>query len=295
MEGVLNINKPSGVTSHDVVARVRKILGVRRIGHTGTLDPIATGVLVLCIGKATRIARYLESSEKEYEAVMRLGMITDTQDSTGRVLERRHYIPPSRDEIERTIFRFIGEVSQRPPVFSALKVSGVPSYRLAREGRAMPLAPRNVFIREIRLAYYEDPYVGISIRCSKGVYIRTLCADIGEALGTGAHLTGLVRTRSGRFGLERALTLDELSFMAKSGCIGSALVTMDDALSDMPSVRLDRAMDRRLRLGNKIALEADDIDARLVRVHDVSGRLIAIGRIESGMLRPETVFLRPDE
>ncbi len=188
MDGVLNINKPSGVTSHDVVESVRKILHEKRIGHTGTLDPLATGVLVLCAGRATRIAQYLEAGEKEYKAIMRLGVTTDTLDAEGQILETKSYIPPDRQKIIEVLRGFIGPIMQRPPAYSAVKVAGVPSYKLAREGKAQLLKPRAITIYSIELTAFDDPVVSLLVRCSKGVYIRTLCAEIGDALGMGAHL-----------------------------------------------------------------------------------------------------------
>jgi tRNA pseudouridine55 synthase len=165
MDGVLNINKPSGVTSHDVVESVRKILHEKRIGHTGTLDPLATGVLVLCAGRATRIAQYLEAGEKEYKAIMRLGVTTDTLDAEGLILETRSYTPPDQQKIIDVLQVFIGSIMQRPPAFSAVKVAGVPSYKLAREGKAELLKPRSVTIYSIELTAFEDPMVSLLVRC----------------------------------------------------------------------------------------------------------------------------------
>lgn len=290
MDGVLNINKPQGITSHDVVEQTRRILRERRIGHTGTLDPMAVGVLVLCIGKATRIARYIEAGEKEYQATMMLGVVTDTQDSTGRVLETRQYVPPSRETIEDILKGFVGEVIQQPPVYSALKVSGIPSYRLARQGKARPLEPRKVVVTSIELKEYNDPFVSISVRCSKGVYIRTLCADIGDSLGTGAHMTALVRTRSGRFRLEDAVTLDLLSRLAAEGRLDQALISMDEALSDMPLLQVTEKDAERLCCGNPVQLADAGKDGCTVRVHDPAGRLVCLARVSAGVVKPETVF-----
>lgn len=293
MDGVLNINKPQGITSHDVVEQVRRILRERRIGHTGTLDPLAVGVLVLCIGRATRIARYIEAGEKEYLATMRLGVVTDTQDSTGRVLEARQYVPPSKKAIEDMLKRFVGEVFQQPPVYSALKVSGTPSYRLARQGRARPLEQRKVVVSGIELKGYDNPFVSISVRCSKGVYIRTLCADIGDALGAGAHMTALVRTRSGRFRLEGAVTLDKLSKLSSEGRADEALISMDEALSDMPLLQVADIYAERLCHGSPVVLTDAGKDESIVRVHDPAGRLICLASVLSGVVRPDTVFLQP--
>jgi tRNA pseudouridine55 synthase len=292
MDGVLNINKPSGVTSHDVVEHVRRILKIRRVGHTGTLDPLATGVLVLCVGKATRIARFLEAGEKEYKAVMRLGVTTDTLDAEGRVIEVREYVPPDRQTIIETMQGFVGSIMQRPPAYSAVKVGGVPSYKLAREGRATVLEPRAVTISSIDLTGYDDPLVSFTVRCSKGVYIRTLCAEIGGALGMGAHLVRLERTRSGSFRVERAMTLDHLSEMASAGRVEEAVMPIDGALADFHAVSINDAEAVRVLHGNHIACPADVAGngQGLVRLHGPGGRLLALARVSEGVLKPDLVF-----
>lgn len=292
MEGVLNINKPPRMTSHDVVACVRRILREKRIGHTGTLDPLATGVLVLCVGKATRIAQYLEANEKEYDAVMRLGITTDTLDAEGRVLQTRAYTPPDQDRIIAVMQRFTGAIMQQPPAYSALKVSGVPSYKLAREGKAKPLAFRPVTIFCISLVSYEDPFLRFTVRCSKGTYIRTLCADMGEALGMGAHLTSLVRTASGRFRVEDAKTLDELTVMASEGHPLDALISIDESLADFPAISLSEAESEKVLHGNKITYRGAPalIETERIRLHDPDHRLLALARCEAGVLKPDLVF-----
>jgi tRNA pseudouridine55 synthase len=292
MDGVVNINKPSGMTSHDVVLRVRRILGEKRIGHAGTLDPLATGVLVLLVGRATRIAQYIEAGEKEYRAVMRLGTTTDTLDAEGRVLETRTYAPPAREEILRVMRGFTGEILQCPPAYSAVKVAGVASYRLARQGRAKPNKPRPVTVREITLTAYEDPLVSLSVRCSKGVYIRSLCADIGDALGPGAHLVSLERTRSGRFTIEQAVTLEALQDVAGAGNAESAIMPVDQALADFPSLSITEDEAGRIAHGGRIPRISQDAAVRAgpVRLHDPSGRLAALARFENDVVRPELVF-----
>jgi tRNA pseudouridine55 synthase len=292
MDGILTIHKQSGMTSHDVVQAVRRIVKEKRVGHTGTLDPMATGVLVLCIGKATRIAQYLEAGEKEYEAVMRLGQTTDTLDAEGRVLETRTYIPPDRAEVLKALEGFTGAIMQQPPVYSALKVAGVPSYKLARQGKAAPLKPREVTIFSIDLQTFEDPLLSLAVRCSKGVYIRTLCADLGEVLQAGAHLTKLVRTRSGRFTLSHAVTLDRLAELAASGALDQVLVSMDDALADFPSVTVSELEADRIQHGNSVPWqgESSSSGSLMHRIHDPSGRLLALGRPVRGDMRPELVF-----
>jgi tRNA pseudouridine55 synthase len=292
MDGVVNIHKPQRMTSHDVVQKVRSILKEKRIGHTGTLDPLATGVLVLCVGRATRIAQYLEAGEKEYQAILRLGVKTDTLDAEGRVLETRSYAPPSRETVLDVLRRFTGTIMQQPPAYSAVKVAGVPSYKLAREGKAEPLKPRQVKIYNILLTAYNDPFVSFTVRCSKGVYIRTLCADIGDMLGMGAHLIGLVRTRSGRFIIEQSVTLDKLAVMADTSIRGQALISTSEALADYPAVQISETESARIMHGNQVtypgSLASGTVD--LVRLHDSAGRLLALARVAAGMLKPELVF-----
>ena len=292
MDGVLNINKPSGVTSHDVVESVRKILHERRIGHTGTLDPLATGVLVLCAGRATRIAQYLEAGEKEYKAIMRLGVTTDTLDADGLILETKSYTPPDRQKIIDVLPGFIGSIMQRPPAYSAVKVAGIPSYKLAREGKAELLKPRSVTIYSIELTAFDDPLVSLLVRCSKGVYIRTLCAELGEALGMGAHLTALERTRSGRFSIDRAITLDQLQAMMAAGNGEQALTPIDDALAAFPAIPISEAETVRVLHGNQISCPPSfaHITSDHVRLHSPAGRLLGLARIVEGVLKPDLVF-----
>jgi len=292
MDCVLNINKPSGMTSHDVVRKVRGILKEKRIGHTGTLDPMATGVLVLCVGRATRIARYLEAGEKEYRAVMRLGITTDTLDADGRILQTTLYTPPDRTDLLRVLEGFTGVITQRPPAFSALKVSGVPSYKLAREGKAEPLKERQVTVFSLELSAYEDPLATFSVRCSKGTYIRTLCADIGAVLGMGAHLTGLARTHSGRFSLDHAVDLDRLAELAETGALAEAMVSMDEALADLPVFVVSEAEAVRISHGNRVSRREgpETTPEARVRVHDPGGSLLAIATAALTELIPEVVF-----
>lgn len=292
MDGVLNINKPPGMTSHDVVQAVRRITREKRVGHTGTLDPLATGVLVLCAGKATRIAQYLEAGEKEYKAVMRLGVTTDTLDAEGRVLETRSYSPPDRSQLLHVLKNFIGTIMQQPPVYSAIKVKGVASYKLARQGKAEPLKPRQITIFDIELTAYEDPLVSLTVKCSKGVYIRTLCADLGDVLGPGAHLTSLVRTRSGRFSIDQTVTLDQISDLAAAGTLGKVLIPLDEALADFPAVTVESTDAGKIVHGNRIPWHGDStsISSGLVRIHGPEGGLLALARAVSGEFRPELVF-----
>jgi tRNA pseudouridine55 synthase len=293
MNGILVIDKPRGWTSHDVVSKARRLLRERRIGHTGTLDPLATGVLVLCIGKATRIVRYLESADKEYLAECRLGVMTDTQDADGSVLESRSYAPPSCSAVAEALAAFRGEILQRPPRFSAIKVGGVPSHRLARKGVVQELAERSVTIRDIGLLEYADPVVRFRLACSKGTYVRTLCSDLGLRLGCGAHLAALVRTRAGRFSLAEALTMEQFADLAASGRTDEAAVSMDEALGDHPGIIVSAPDARRILHGNPVTgyaacPEAGPLDR--IRLREPGGALIAMGVLQAGTIRPEVVL-----
>jgi len=293
VNGVLVINKPQHWTSHDVVNKARRLLQEKRIGHTGTLDPLATGVLVLCVGKATKIVRYLEADDKEYIAELKLGATTDTLDSTGSILETREYSPPSPNELQHALDRFRGIIRQRPPAYSALKVSGVPSYRLARQGTLLQHEERPVTISAITLLEYQDPLARFSVTCSKGTYIRTLCADIGALLGTGAHLTALVRTRSGRFRIEQAIDLEQLAEKASQGRAEQTLLPLSEALGSFGAVTVDASDARRISHGNAISIPAGfavDVSQPLVQVLDRDGQTLAIARTEAGLIRPEAVI-----
>jgi tRNA pseudouridine55 synthase len=296
MNGVLNIDKPRGITSHDVVLQVRRLLREKRIGHTGTLDPLATGVLVLCLGKATRIAQYLEAGEKEYTAEMRLGIVTDTLDAEGRVLENIQYQSPNLSHVLDVLGRFTGAITQTPPVYSAIKVGGIASYKLARLGKAAPLKPRPVTIHALELLEYNDPLVRLSVRCSKGAYIRTLCSDIGAALGTGAHMTNLRRTASGSFRIEDSVTLDQVTMAASEGGVGDMIISMNRALENIPFISVNA--DDSTKIANGVRITGREaifrVDRDLVRIHDHSGELLALGSTRNGELRPLTVFADPE-
>jgi len=230
MNGLLIINKPKGWTSHDVVAKLRGLLGVRKIGHTGTLDPDATGVLCICIGKATKLADYLSEVDKEYRAIMKLGVITDTQDATGKVLNETASFNITREDAEEAFRKFSGKIVQIPPMYSAIKVGGVPLYRLARKGKEIPRKPREVFIRDIKLLDFSVPLIKFDVTCSKGTYIRTLCADIGNYLGVGAHMWSLDRLRSGDYTLKDALNIEDVERLNKAGELESRIISMDEVI-----------------------------------------------------------------
>jgi len=210
MDGILNINKPAGMTSHDVVIEVRKRFKMRKVGHTGTLDPDATGVLVVCLGKATRMVQFLSNDEKEYESVLILGISTHTQDSSGAIIKKVDNLKVTEEEIREATRRFEGEQEQIPPMVSAVRHHGKRLYELARQGKVVQRKPRKINIFSFKIIEIKIPEVRFNIVCSKGTYIRTICSDMGDVLGCGAHQAKLVRIRAGRFHIKDSLTIDEL-------------------------------------------------------------------------------------
>lgn len=233
MDGFIVIDKPAGITSHDVVAKVRRILRQKKAGHTGTLDPFATGVLPVAVGEGTKAIPFLDEGVKEYRATMVLGSATDTQDCTGRVIREGEWrlLTPSR--IEEALGAFVGRQSQLPPMFSAVKRDGVPLYRLARKGHEVEREAREIEVYSLFIASLELPAVTFTVSCSRGTYVRTLAHDVGEVLGCGAHLVALSRTRSGPFTLDRALSLDGLTRRFEAGTADEILLSPYDALSHL--------------------------------------------------------------
>lgn len=290
LNGVLVVDKPAGPTSHDVVDRVRRALHERRIGHTGTLDPFATGVLVLCVGQATRLARFLTQGEKTYEARVRLGQATDTDDCTGEPLGAERPVAVSRARLLEALAALTGEIGQVPPAFSAKSVGGRRLYELARRGVAVERAPSVVSVYALDLQAFESPELALVVRCSAGTYVRALARDLGEALGTGAHLIALRRTCSSGFGLEQAVPGGDLAGAAEQ------LVPMRELLKDLPAVRLSESGQAALRHGQRIVKsmsisDLPDQAAARVRFLSEAGELLGLGLPgESGEYRPEIVF-----
>ncbi len=295
LDGVLVINKPVGWTSHDVVARARTLLGMAKVGHTGTLDPAATGVLVLCFGRATRIAEYLMNADKAYRAVLRLGIATDTQDATGTVMGQVAETLPDGAAIVEVMNRFVGRRQQVPPMYSAIKVQGVPLYKVARAGRTVSRSPREFTVRSLEiLSITPTPGppptldVTFDVVCSKGTYVRTLCADIGEALGVGGHLACLERRRVGRFRIEEALSLDELAELAGRGKVETRLYTPVAALGDLPALHVDLDAVEGLSHGVAVPVarvvgsEGTWTAGAFVRLLSPDGKLAGIGKAPCG-------------
>ena len=243
MDGIVNIWKPTGLTSHDVVARVRRAAGTRRVGHTGTLDPMAEGVLPICIGKATHAVEYVVASKKTYECTLCLGQTTDTEDSTGTVLEEKPVHCSEQDIIE-ALGAFVGECDQIPPMYSAVHHEGKRLYALARQGITVERKPRRVTFYQITLLSVALPEVTFQVECSKGAYIRTLCKDIGEKLGCGAHMTALARTQCGRFTKENAVLLDDFE---KEPSVG--LLPIKTVFAHFPTVEVSGEDEKKVRNG----------------------------------------------
>ena len=251
MDGILVIRKEKGYTSHDVVANLRGILHMKKIGHTGTLDPAAEGVLPIALGRGTRLVELLTEKEKTYEAVLRLGVSTDTQDMTGTVLSEMP-VTVTEEEVREAVESFVGEQMQVPPMYSALKVNGKKLYELAREGKTIERKPRPVVFYEIRIMDISLPLVRISVTCSKGTYIRTLCNDIGEKLGCGGAMEELLRTRSGNFTLEESLMLSQVEEAVSDGTIMEKIVPVEEVLSMYPALTATAEGDRMLHNGNPL-------------------------------------------
>ena len=249
--GILNVYKESGYTSHDVVARLRGICKQKKIGHTGTLDPDAVGVLPVCLGNATKLSDMLTDRQKEYVADFRLGVTTDTQDISGRILEEREVLV-SPSQVREAVFSFLGDSLQVPPMYSALKVGGKKLCDLARAGKEVERRPRPVTIYSIELLREEHPDYTIRVSCSKGTYIRTLCHDVGELLGCGGVMTGLKRTRVGEFWIEQAYTLEELQKLSESGELGKVLLPVEYMFRALPGFKAGREDYRALRNGNQL-------------------------------------------
>ena len=288
MDGVLAVSKEAGWTSHDVVAKIRQVLGGAKVGHAGTLDPAATGLLLVLIGKGTRIAEYLVHWDKEYRAQVRLGETTDTLDATGMILERQTTEHLSRGAICEAVSKFRGEIQQMPPMYSAVKVDGMPLYRSARAGKTIARESRTVIIYELEVLDIAGPDVTLRVVCSKGTYIRTLCADIGNALGVGGHLHALERTRVGPLTLDRALTVREIVRRQSLGELAAHVSSLDEVLRDFPALLVDRRAAERVCHGapigwpNVLSLKNSNIQSEAempVRLHDDSGRLLAVGRL----------------
>ncbi|MGI6721832.1 MAG: tRNA pseudouridine(55) synthase TruB [Anaerovoracaceae bacterium] len=294
MKGIINIDKPQGFTSHDCVAVVRRLTGVRRVGHTGTLDPMATGVLPVCVGNATRIMEYLDNDVKEYDCTMQLGIETDTCDTTGKVISRSDLRGITPAEIERAFSGFHGEISQIPPKYSAIKVNGRKLYEYARSDQSVEIKPRRVTIFDLRIEEIAGDSIRFTVRCSRGTYIRSICRDVGRILGCGAAMSALCRTQSGIFRLQDAIGIHDLREMSAEEIAG-ILIPVDKPLGDFGRIVVGRDQAKDFIDGKSIPFGRDQVPEETA----VAGRyrlyrgadFIGVGDIdEQGRLKADKVF-----
>lgn len=300
INGIINIHKTAGFTSHDVVAKMRGICGQKKIGHTGTLDPQATGVLPVCLGSATRVCDMLTDRDKEYVAELFLGVTTDTQDTTGQVLEKRLVDEEtfSEEQVRQAVMGFVGDYEQIPPMYSALKVNGKKLYELAREGKEVERKARKVTIHDIELLEIHLPVVKFRVECSKGTYIRTLCADIGEKLSCGGTMQSLVRTKAGGFFLQDAITLQTLQELKDAGRLEEAVMPVDSVFAEHPALHVKEEWRKLLENGNPFYPEqtveqALFADSAWVRIYREDGSFAGIYAYDAGQecYRPVKMFL----
>ena len=277
MNGIVIIDKPAGWTSQDVTARLRRVFGTRRIGHGGTLDPMATGVLPGFVGRATRGVEFFEHAEKTYETELLLGVATDTEDTTGTVLTRRE-VSVTQEQLDGTLGRFRGEIMQIPPMYSALKVNGQKLCDLARKGRQVERQPRPVTIHELTLLSREGDTLRLRVRCSKGTYIRTLCADIGEALGCGGCMQALRRTQAGEYTIAEAVPLQQLLEAAEPE---TYLRDVDTMFRGYPGVKLTVNQEKRCRNGNAFSVS---LPGGTYRAYSQSGEFLMLAKVEDGVM-----------
>ena len=276
INGLIIIDKPSGFTSHDAVAKVRGILSYRKVGHTGTLDPEATGVLPICIGKGTKVSDMLMNSDKEYIAEVKLGVVTDTQDIFGTVIQKCDDFSVCLEQLENAIKKFIGNISQIPPMYSAIKINGQKMYDLARKGIEVERKPRDITVYDIKLLSFDGDEFTIKVKCSKGTYIRTLCHDIGEYIGCGGCIKSLCRTQSGIFTKSDAITFEQLESAVPSGNIDDVLVPVDKVFETLPPICVNDEIKHRLKNG---APSTVCYNAGTYRVYDKNNDFIAIGEV----------------
>ncbi len=295
--GILNVDKPSGLTSHDVVVLVRRAARQRKVGHAGTLDPMATGVLLVCLDKATRVTEYLMASPKTYDAVIRLGVTTTTDDAEGEIVTQSQIEVPYA-EIERTVQQFVGRIEQVPPAYSALKRGGQRLYKLARRGQVPEVLPRLVEIHALQVEEWTPPMLHVQVRCGPGTYIRALARDLGRSLGCGAHLASLRRMASGRFTVEQAISPQQIETAFASGTVAELLCPIDVAVADLPALYLDTATSLRLVAGQPITGDAGLAAAGpMARAYAPDRQFIAIVAWDPEMAkwRPRKVFAQAED
>ena len=290
LHGILNVNKPAGLSSHRVVHTIRQAGNLARVGHAGTLDPMATGVLLICIGQAVRVSEYLIDHDKKYRARVRLGIATDTYDATGTIVAQRE-VNVTREQVLTTLQSFVGKLAQLPPAYSAIKKDGVPHYKLARRGVLVETQPRDVEIYSIAVREIALPDIEFEVHCSKGTYIRSLAHDLGEKLGCGGHLTALTRLAVGNFSLDDALPLDQVCHALADDSIERHLIPMDEALLEFEAIVVDPPTAKQIQNGIPLNCERT-FDSALLRAYSTNGEFIALmerGK-EPGTWKPKKVF-----
>lgn len=296
IDGILNIDKPLGLTSFQVVAKVKRLTGQQRVGHGGALDPLATGVLPICLGKGTRVAEYFMLAPKTYKAQIELGITTDSYDAAGKVLQRTDPSKVNLQQLKQNLDKFTGWLDQTPPMYSALRHHGKHLYELARAGQEVARQPRKIHISRIELIDFQPPAFTIEIDCSKGTYIRSLAHDLGQNLGCGAYLKNLIRLRCGPFHVQDASSLSNFDEMVRRGEWQCLLHPIDTILQPLKSVSVDETGQRNIEQGRSLNLEIDS-DQELCRAYAQDGRFLSILRFqqESGLWHPEKVFINPAE
>lgn len=292
MNGIILVDKPQGWTSHDVVAKLRGIYQQRRIGHSGTLDPMATGVLAVFLGRGTRAVELCENDEKEYVADLLLGIVTNTQDITGEVLEQ-HSVEVSRQQLEAVLEQFLGPQQQIPPMYSAVKIGGKKLYELARKGQSVERKPRSIVIHELELCDFDGKTARIRVVCSKGTYIRTLCHDIGAALGTGGCLSSLRRTRAGRFAIDDCVTMEQIQQARDQNAHMAFLRPVDSLFSGCPTVYLGEKEALRCKNGAENAVSG--MPDGTYRVYGPGNEFLMLGQCQNGVLRTVKSFFEVKE
>ncbi len=286
MNGIILVDKPEGWTSHDVIAKLRGILGERRIGHSGTLDPMATGLLVVFVGRATRAVEFAESHKKEYIAGFRPGIVTDTQDITGNILKTSEQLV-SREELMAVLSKFTGDIRQIPPMYSAIKINGQKLCNLARNGVEVERESRPVTIKKLEITGESGEDYILRVVCSKGTYVRTLCHDIGEQLGTGAALSSLRRTKAGIFSVDNAHTIDEIRGLAENGGLEKLILPVDSLFDEYPKFTITDKQKQKCLCGNSFELTAPDGS---YRVYAEDGTFLMLGNVENGQMRTVKSF-----
>lgn len=300
IDGVIPILKPAGMTSHDVVAKLRRIIGTKRIGHTGTLDPEVTGVLPICIGKATRLSEYIMEQPKIYQGQLTLGKSTTTQDFTGQVIEEKKVKRITESDVQQVFQTFIGEIEQIPPMYSSVKIGGKKLYELARQGKEVDRKPRKVTIYELKIRQIdlstEFPTIDFQVKCSKGTYVRTLCVDIGIKLGYPAHMSKLVREKSGSFTIEQSFTLEQVENYADLDQLDKIIVSMASSLPQYPSIILsENEIIYKVFNGQQIKVSSLIAYDGLVKVLNQKNDLVAIYQKKSQVLEAKPVKVFKEE